>query len=198
MKVIITAFVLFIFGISFGQTIEERLNKLEQKVKQLEERLNKIEKKQKEVGVVSASEELLVVNKDQKLISYKVLSKKFSPAKLKESLWNRSDQIVLKMIFKNNTGKEINNIRGKVVIYDQSGDELMKKIINVNKALNFFKGTTIHPGEEVKMNVEIEYDRKNDKHKKVKELPLDRLIIKFFPLKIDFADGTTKYVRYNQ
>ncbi|WP_456465357.1 hypothetical protein [Persephonella sp.] len=198
MKVIITAFVLFIFGISFGQTIEERLNKLEQKVKQLEERLNKIEKKQKEVGVVSASEEVLVVNKDQKLISYKVLSKKFSPAKLKESLWNRSDQIVLKMIFKNNTGKEINNIRGKVVIYDQSGDELMKKIINVNKALNFFKGTTIHPGEEVKMNVEIEYDRKNDKHKKVKELPLDRLIIKFFPLKIDFADGTTKYVRYNQ
>ena len=198
MKVIITAFVLFIFGISFGQTIEERLNKLEQKVKQLEERLNKIEKKQKEVGVVSASEEILVVNKDQKLISYKVLSKKFSPAKLKESLWNRSDQIVLKMIFKNNTGKEINNIRGKVVIYDQSGDELMKKVINVNKALNFFKGTTIHPGEKVKMNVEIEYDRKNDKHKKVKELPLDRLIIKFFPLKIDFADGTTKYVRYNQ
>lgn len=198
MKIIPVILGFFLFSISFGQTVEERIKILEQKVRQLEERLNKIEKNQKETGVVSSSEDVIIANANQKIISYRVLSKKFSPVKLKESLWQRSDQIVLKMIFKNNTKKEINNVRGKVVIYDKDGNELMEKTINVNKALNFFKGTTIHPGEEVKMSIEIDYDSKNEKHKKVKQLSLNELVVKFFPLKIDFADGTTKYVRYSR
>ena len=199
MRVILIVFLTaFLFGISYGQTIEERINRLEQKVKQLEERLNKIEGKQKETGVISSSEDVIIADKNQKIITYRVLSKKFNPMKLKESLWQRSDQIVFKMIFKNNTSKGINNIRGKVVIYDKKGNKLMEKKVNVNKALNFFKGMTIKPGEEVKMSVEFDYDNKNEKHRKVKELPLDQLVIKFFPKKIDFADGTTKYVRYSQ
>ncbi len=190
--------VIFFFSISYGQSLEDRINKLEQKVKQLEERLNRIEGKQKETGVISTSEDVILADKNQKIITYRVLSKKFNPMKLKESLWQRSDQIVLKMIFKNNTNKEINNIRGKVVIYDRDGNKLMEKMINVNKALNFFKGTTIHPGEEVKMTIEIDYNNQNEKHRKVKKLPLNQLVVMFFPIKIDFADGTTKYVRYSQ
>ncbi len=186
------------FSTSYGQTLEERINILEEKVKQLEERLNSIEGKEKKTEVISPSEDIITADENQKIITYKVLSKKFNPMKLKESLWQRSDQIILKMVFKNNTNKEISNIKGKVVIYDKNGNKLMEKTVNINKALNFFKGMEIKPDEEIKMNVEFDYDNKNEKHKKVKELSINQLVVKFYPTKIEFSDGTTKYVRYSQ
>ncbi len=180
---------------SFSLTLEERIQQLEKKVQQLEKRIEALEGK-KQISMPSSQiTDVIVADKNQKLITYTVLSKKFNPLKLKESLWQRSDQIVFKMVFKNNTGKEIENISGKVIVY-VDGKKAMEKKINVNKALNFFKGMTIKPGEEVKMSVEIDYDPANPLHRKVKELPLNKLTVKFYPLKIDFADGTVKYIKY--
>ncbi|SNZ03038.1 hypothetical protein SAMN06265182_0275 [Persephonella hydrogeniphila] len=183
---------------AFAQTLEERINRLEEKVKQLEERLNRIEGKTQKKEISSDLSDVILLDENQNLISYKVLSKKFKPMNLKETLWQRSDQIILKMVFKNNTGKEVKNITGKVVIYDKSGNKLMEKKININKALNFFKGMEIKPEEEVKMSVEFDYDKHKEEHRKVKELPLDQLVIKFYPLKIEFSDGTTKYIKYKR
>jgi len=188
---VIVLFLLF-FSIVNAQTLEERVQQLERKVKQLEERLNRLE------GKTISSENITVPEKNQELIGYKVLSKKFKPMRLKESFWQKADQILLKMVFKNNTGKELENIKGRVIIYDKNGNKLMEKVINVNKALNFFKGMTIKPEEEVKKTVEIDYDRKNEKHRKVKELPLKELVVKFYPSVIKFADGTEKYIKYRE
>ncbi|MDQ7056335.1 MAG: hypothetical protein Q9M89_07750 [Persephonella sp.] len=191
--------IFFIFlglaGHSFSLTLEERIQQLEKRVQQLEKRIEVLEGK-KQVSVPSSKiTDIIVADENQKFVTYRVLSKKFKPLKLKESLWQRSDQIVLKMLFKNNTGKEINNISGKVIVY-VDGKKVMEKKININKALNFFKGMTIQPGEEVKMNVEFDYDPGKSEHIKVKELPLNRLTVKFFPLKTEFADGTVKYIKY--
>ncbi|WP_297456789.1 DUF3157 family protein [Persephonella sp.] len=189
-----------IFSFSFAQSLEERVQQLEKKVRELEQRLNKLENKQEKTGIISTSEitDVIVASPEQKLISYKVLSKKFKPAALKESLWDRNDKIILKMEFKNNLNKEINNINGKVIIYDKNGKELMSTKVNVNKALNFFSGTTIKPGETVKMNVEFVYDKNKSEDRKVKEASLNDLVVKFYPLKIEFADGTTKYIKYKR
>jgi hypothetical protein len=196
------AFILFlvIFSIpAFSQTLEERINRLEEKVKQLEERLNRLEgKAEKKESVSSDLSEIILLNENQNLISYRVLSKRFNPMKLKESLWQRSDQIILKMAFKNNTGRKIKNISGKVVVYDKNGNKLMEKNININKALNFFKGMEIKPEEEVKMSIEFEYDKHREEHRKVKELPLKELVVKFYPRKIEFSDGTIKYIKYKR
>ncbi|WP_457638992.1 hypothetical protein [Persephonella sp.] len=191
--------VVFTAGIVYGETLEERVKKLEEKVKILEKKVKELEGKKSTPETVNPSDninDIIVLKPDQQIIQYKVLSKKFKPVRLKESLWQRSDLIILKMVFKNNTGKELKNISGKVVIYDKEGQELMEKRININKALNFFKGMIIAPHEEVKMSVELEYDEKNEKHKKVRNSPLDELVVKFFPTKIEFADGTVKYIKY--
>ena len=197
-------FILLIFvstiSFSYSENIERRIERLEKKVIDLEKRINQLEKnkekteKRKEKS--SKISDLILMSKKQNLIHYEVLSKKFKPLGLKESLWQRSDLIILKMTFKNNTNKEISNISGKVVVFDADGTKLMEKKININKALNFFKGTTIVPGETVKMTVELEYDENKKEHKIVKNKPLNELVIKFFPIKIEFADGTVKYINY--
>ncbi len=180
---------------SFSLTLEEKVQQLEKRIQQLEKRIEALEGK-KQISMPSSQiTDVIVADKNQKLVTYRVLSKKFNPLKLKESLWQRSDQIVFKMVFKNSTQKELSNISGKVMVF-VDGEKAMEKKINVNKALNFFKGMTIKPGEEVKMSVEIDYDPANPLHRKVKELPLDKLTVKFYPLKIDFADGTVKYIKY--
>ncbi len=182
-----------------AQTLEERVKQLEEKVRQLEERLNRLEGRTEPSNVEpSVEDDVITVGKNQNLVEYRVLSKKFKPVRLKESLWQRSDLIILKMVFKNNTGKEVENISGKVMIFDKEGHLLMERKINVNKALNFLRGMTIKPGEEVKMSVEFEYDPNNENHRKVKELPLNQLVIKFYPSVIKFTDGTEKYIRYRE
>jgi len=183
---------------AYGESLEERINRLEEKVKQLEKRIERLEGKGITAGETVQMEDSLPVSSPEELVSVKLLSKKFKPMRLKESLWQKSDLIVVKVALKNKTGKKVKNITGKLVIYDDNGEKLAEKTVHVNKALNLFSGTVIQPSEEVKVSVEIEYDGKDGKLKKLKELPPERLKVKFYPVKIQFADGTEKRIIYRE
>ncbi|NPA13428.1 MAG: carbohydrate porin [Aquificae bacterium] len=203
-KQFIFGLVLFLSISVLAATVEERLQALEEKVRQLEERINQLEKKavkeKKYRGgaLIHPTDitDTITVSGEQKLIAYKPLLKKFKPARIKESLWQKSDQVVIKVAFKNNTGKIVSNITGKVVVFDKEGNRLAEKEVNINKALNFFKGTNIAPGETVSKKIAFDVDLRNEKHRKLKELPLEQLVVKFYPTKIEFADGSVKYIQY--
>ncbi len=193
---------------SFAENLEDKVKLLEEKIKKLEERINKLEKsvykenvnqKNERVGSVPLTKQespVIKVASPDEIVDFKVLKKKFEKASLKESLWKRYDQIVLTAVIKNKLNKKLSAIIGKVVIFDKKGNPLMETRLNVNKALNFFSGMTIKPGEVLKYKVYFEYNNKNPKHRFVKETSLDDLIIKFYPTEIDFADGTKKQVEY--
>ena len=205
-------FILFLsigfLSFSFAENLEDKVRLLEKKVKKLEERINKLEKSiykenvapKKEsvesIPLIKQESPVIKVASPDEIVDFKVLKKKFEKASLKESLWKRNDQIVLKVQIKNKLNKELSAIIGKVVILDKKGNPLMETRLNVNKALNFFSGMTIKPGEVLKYKVYFEYNNKNPKHRFVKEASLDNLVIKFYPTEIDFADGTKKQVEY--
>ncbi len=192
MKRVFLSVLLSIVSVSFASTLEERVKKLEEKVKILEERLNKLEgKKPPSVKEIKETKSHSVEIKNP--VSYRVIKKKFEKASLKESLWKKTDQIILKMVFKNNLPEPVSAIKGKVVIFDKKGRKLMETDVNINKALNFFRGTDIKPGEELKYDVFFEYDNKNPNHRYVKNASLKELSIKFIPTLIEFPDGRVKY-----
>lgn len=207
-KIVIFFSLLIFFSVSFAETLEERVKLLENKVRQLEKRIEKLEKsinsetpveKEKNVENIPIPQQespVIKVKSPEEIVDFKVLKKRFEKASLKESLWNRYDQIILTAQIKNKLNKELSAIIGKVVILDKNGNPLMETRLNVNKALNFFSGMTIKPGETLKYKVYFKYDSKNPKHRFVKDASLDDLVIKFYPTEIDFADGTKKQVEY--
>ncbi|NPA53296.1 MAG: hypothetical protein GXO21_01360 [Aquificae bacterium] len=214
MKYLFNFFLLFLFfNFSKAETLEEKVKRLEEKINQLEKRIQSLE--QKNTSQQSLSEQkgfsfsqrkpplkienpVVQIQKPEEIISYKVLKKKFEKASIKESLWKRNDQIILKMEFVNKLKKPLYAVKGKVVIFNKEGKKLMETDININKALNFFRGTKIKPNERLKYEVSFVYDKKNPDHKFVKEASLSELIVKFFPREIHFADGTVKYVKYQE
>jgi len=200
MKKILFILPLLFFTSGYTQSLEERVEILEKKVKLLEEKIKVLEGKKefKNVETISEDKTFLETKKPYEIVWYRVLKKYFEKASLKESLWKRDDQIILKMEFKSNLNKPVSAITGKIVIYDKKEKPLMEKKVNINKAFNFFKGTDIKPGEKVRYTVYFTYDNKNPKHRFVKEKPLSELIVKFYPEEVHFSDGTIKYVRYKR
>ena len=186
---------LVLFSFSYGATLEERIEALEKKVKQLEEEIKQLKGETVEKKKTVQKTVKIVTNNPEKLVLYRPLKKWFKKLSIKESLWNKSDKIIIKMQFKNNTGKEVDYIKGKVVVYDKAGNPLMETKINLNKGLNFFKGTTIKPEEELTTDVEFEYSGKNPKHRFVKDTPLKDLKVRFFPTEIHYSDGTTEFIK---
>ncbi len=207
-KGLIFLLILSFSSVSFSETLEERVKKLEDKVNQLEKRLNALEKKNNQKGESKKTvhkkvfpkidNPVIDIKNPQQIMAYKVLKKKFEKASIKESLWKRNDQIILKMEFTNKLNKPLYAVKGKVVIFDKQGKELMETGININKALNFFRGTKIKPGEKLRYEVSFVYDKKNPDHRFVKDSPLSDLVVKFFPTEIHFADGTVKYIKYQE
>ncbi len=204
MRTILVFFLLFSFSFkSFAGSLEERVKRLEEKVKVLEERLNRLEGKKtsenlKQEGLFLQKEETpyIVVSSPEDIVDFKVLKKRFEKTSIKESLWKRYDQIILKVKVKSKLKKEISAIKGKVVILDKKGNILMEGKVNINKALNFLRGTTIKPGETLRYTIYLTYNGKNPKHRFVRDASLDELDIKLYPTEIDFPDGTVKYVKY--
>jgi hypothetical protein len=199
-------FLLLVFPLSvLGETLEERVHKLEEKVKKLEERLNALEGKENSLKrqvikkpIPKIETPVLKISNPNEIFSYSVLKKKFEKASIKESLWKRNDQIILKMKFTNKLDRPLYAVKGKVAIFDKNGKKLMETNININKALNFFRGTKIKPGETLKYEVSFTYDRKNPDHRFVKDTPLEDLTVKFFPTEIHFGDGSVKYIDYKE
>ncbi|RUM60582.1 MAG: hypothetical protein DSY53_00455 [Persephonella sp.] len=193
--------ILFIFsGISFGESLEDRVKALEEKVKQLEQKINQLESKT--IQIQSEAKNIPQTKipasiKPPKPVDFVVLSKKFKEAERGELLWNRDDKIELKVQFVSRLKKNASNIIGKMLLIDKkTGKVLMETPVNINKALNIFKGTEIKPGEKLTYRVDFLYDKRKPEHRLARDLPLEQLEVKFKPIEVVYSDGTVIYYEH--
>ena len=192
---IITA-VLFIASYPvLAGNLEERVEKLEKKVQQLEKKIEELEGKTHQIDVSKSSvnQQSLSI-KPPKPVDFVVISKRFKEAELGESLWNRDDKVELKVEFTSRLKKNASKIIGKMYLIDKkTGKVLMETAVNINKALNIFKGTEIKPGEKLTYRVDFIYDKRKPEHRLAKDLPLEQLEVKFKPIEVVYSDGTIIY-----
>ncbi len=180
---------------TFAESLEDRVKALEEKVKQLEEKVKQLEGKGLQVESSNSSVSQAPASiKPPKPVDFVVLSKRFKEAELGESLWNRDDKIELKVQFTSRLKKNASNIIGKMLLIDKkTGKVLMETPVNINKALNIFKGTEIKPGEKLTYRVDFIYDKRKPEHRLARELPLDQLEVKFKPIEVVYSDGVVIY-----
>ncbi|PMP78119.1 MAG: hypothetical protein C0178_00250, partial [Sulfurihydrogenibium sp.] len=152
-KVLSTLSVLAIFGLSFSQTLEERVENLEKKVKQLEERLLQLEGKP---VIQSKTKEPILLKEGVKPVDYTLLQKKFHKAE--NQLYDRDDKIQLVFNFTSNFKKDVDVIYGNMKIYDKAGNELLIQPIKIYKPLDFIRSNKIRPGETFRRTIEIIYE----------------------------------------
>jgi len=188
----------------YAETIEERLERLEKKVEYLEKKVEMLERKSGDEEVKQRQSSLSnksVSSKSEKSVKppspvdFKVLDKRFRYADFKSTVWNNKDKIIFKVDFRYKLSKPASVIVGDFIVKDKSGNILYKKPIKIHKAFNIFKGTKIKPGEVVRMNVEIPYDKDDKNLVKLRKLSLNQLDFEFKPIQVVFTDDSVLFYK---
>ncbi|MGC9081299.1 MAG: hypothetical protein ACP5G3_06005 [Sulfurihydrogenibium sp.] len=188
-KVLSTLSVLAIFGLSFSQTLEERVENLEKKVKQLEERLLQLEGKP---VIQSKTKEPILLKEGVKPVDYTLLQKKFHKAE--NQLYDRDDKIQLVFNFTSNFKKDVDVIYGNMKIYDKAGNELLIQPIKIYKPLDFIRSNKIRPGETFRRTIEIIYEPEKPNLRYIKDAPVEDLKIEIEFTKVEFSDGSVEFL----
>jgi hypothetical protein len=198
-KKILLAFLVSALSVNFsyGESLEERVKILEEKVKKLEEKIEELTSKKQPIteNKVSTIKEEKKNIKPPQPVDFKVVEKKFVPAEFKSTIWRNEDKIVLKVDFRYKLNKPADVVIGDFIVKDKEGNVLFKKQVKINKALNIFKGTTIKPGEVVRMEVDIPYRSRDEKVEKIYKTPINELKFEYVPIQVVFTDGTVLFYK---
>lgn len=189
--------ILFVVNCGFSEpnSTEEKLFKLETKIRELEKRIEALEKGKmdlKDNTQYTTIKKTALLKEGVPPIEYQLVQKKFK--KIEDKLIERDEKIQFIFNFTNNFSKQIDTIYGEMVIKDKKGEEILRKPIKVYKPLDFFSSNKIKPGETFRRTIEVIYDEQIPNLRYLKDASLSELDIQLIFNKVEFSDGSVEFL----
>ncbi len=180
---------------SYGETLEDKVNQLQQKVQQLEERLNKLEGKQAQIESKPLKQrEPILLDESKPPVIYTFVDKKFH--KPEDVLVERFETIKFTFKITSNFKKDVDTIYGKMVVYDKNGNEILSKPIKIAKPLDIFTPMKIRPGETFTKVISIEYESEKPSLRYLKDAKNEDIKVELIFDKVEFSDGSVEFLNY--